>query len=320
MPHVYIGAIGRSVGEMIDLKDVSLGKIPIESRTRLLQEGFLHAEINKSGVVDAARQATESAIRQSHIRSTDIDFLIVSTESAWESLLPLMEGSDGTRYSKLRDEFLHTFIEGIGLTNATIFSNAFSACGNSYAAVSIACAFLRSGQYRNALLVNSDRLRREHYRANHSYLVSDISTATVITSTPSDIFISNHWSFTVNELIYFRREPNSQKKAIILAKAFRALRIMVSKVIKPIVSYDFIVLENYGETTVRIIAACLQVHRDKIVTPSRKLCGHAFSSDLFLSLEMLRRNTNRDEKILMISIGTSSIGVIEVELNRRSRS
>lgn len=318
MKNVSIGAIGRSNGVELSIRAQLKNSEVATNAEKLLREGYAFCEKASQGVVGLALEAAFDSLSSSQLTKADIDGVIVTTESFWEDNLPDMpKESHCAEHLRLRESFLQKIVSDGGFQNACVYANSFSACGNGLNALSIGRSFILSGAHDNIMIVNADRLQFEHQRNKGAHFISDIATATVVSKSPGRMAVARQWSVPCAALTKLRREVDQANRSMRLMLACRDLKIKLDRKIGLKFSdYKAVIFENYGRSTIEIISRCLHIPREMVLTPSRERYGHAFSSDLFLSLRVLgREDKYSGEPMLLISIGTSSFGVAEVVFN-----
>ncbi|MFI9204912.1 3-oxoacyl-ACP synthase [Streptomyces sp. NPDC053048] len=86
----------------------------------------------------------------------------------------------------LHGRMMETVMTGMGLADAAFMGITLNRCTNLLSAVHVADAFVRSGRYRNVLVVTTDRIADESVRMEKFALFSDGAASCVVAAEHSD--------------------------------------------------------------------------------------------------------------------------------------
>lgn len=304
-PGVAITGIGRS----------SLLHHPItefERQKGSVEEEYHLVSIADVGVCELAGSAALDLVKRHRIRPDKIEAVVFCTESIWEDQFPRTESERRPAHLRLRDELLATLFDGVGISNAAIYGNWLSACGNFTTSLTLARSLVLSGQHRNVLVLLADRLRPGATRVQPSRAVGDAATALFL-SRGHGFEITSILSRVEASLIRLRRSQDTHIQALGLGRSLKSLAAFLRVEHPDLDNFDYLVVENVCDAIKRSIGSAIGVTPARLLSPSRRTYGHAFSSDLALSLmTMESENLRRGSRVLLLNIGAISTGVIEL--------
>jgi 3-oxoacyl-[acyl-carrier-protein] synthase-3 len=311
---LFVHSIGTSSGLVRSLAELPAA----ESATQSLGvSGYEHFVESHAGVVEMAAAAIQDCLRQSATDPVGIEAVVISTESFWDcppELAPVERP-----YRGLRRGFIDVLHQN-GVVNAQVHGSWMSGCGNLGPALALARALAASPETGTVMIVTTDRCPTAQPRLQHGAagLFSDVATACLLDrERASGAFaIRRSVQVTSSGIVRSQHENNHLMTALELKKGLIALEARAKALTRrEFRSFQYVLTENLNPLFTLPFLELLGIERTTIHAPSRAAFGHAYSSDILLSLRMIADDPSvaPGTEILAIIASSWSLSAIVLE-------
>jgi len=305
----FLGAIGQSqqngrcISEMPGLHPNVAGA--------LRRNGYGFYVEDAGTLAEMSGRAAAASLDESGLRPDEVDYVLLSTESFTD---PARSQDEQSRTS-VRNELLDMLSDRLGLHRSVVVGTWMSGCGNLAPAVKLAEGLVRARSARNVLVIAADQLFAEQTRAANdgSILFSDLATACVVSTSPSAFeLVGAHLEFTA-PILQARLQGNSLRRI----RALRGALLRLDEQVRQATGWalrdlDLVVLDSFGDDLIDTVCHVTGARRDRMRVPAREPFGHAYASDLLLSLRMLHQSGElpRGSRIAAVSVAAWTLAAI----------
>ena len=286
---VYLCGISYDIGELCDI-----GAIRADGETEVAIEllqgrgvrGFSKLEGNLEEIM--LRKSLET-LNELCVQPSGIDSVIVVTESFGQ----LMDGSisrGDTEFRAMRNR-LFSSLSRIGINKKVFMCSTFGGSGNFLNAVFMIAPLVRTGQLRNVLMVCVDQNPPgvSRYMEESLAVAGDGVATCLLTSSPTiqaaplridyvgitPFMISEEWEHLGDAVLEMYRATKSAA-----ADCFEATNLQPR-------DFDWLVMNNYNETTSDIFSKLLGFDRARTFSYNLPRTGHIPACDILVNLKDL---------------------------------
>jgi 3-oxoacyl-[acyl-carrier-protein] synthase III len=287
-----------------------IGEIKGTDREVLLsleRDGFESFVENDASICDMAYEAARAAVDISEIAISDVDAVIIATESFIDA--GDIRDKSGREHVATRNGLINVALNRLKLKNAQVYGSWMSGCGNLGPTMTLARGLLLSRSSHCILVLAADRvgLHRSRLPPDRSFIFSDVACACVARSTGLGLKVVNVVTHTSTRLFNARVERDVLH---IIRELRTAIRELDQKILKTaglwLRDFDFVVTDSFGDRLLDAICTVAALERGRVLCPARKRYAHAFSADLLLSLGMLREVCSSERPLTIAAISVSS--------------
>jgi 3-oxoacyl-[acyl-carrier-protein] synthase III len=305
-------AIGNSRGS-----PVPLGELEDVDSDFLLQDGFSRVIRSDRDIVEMAVQAVSDSLSRTDIQASDVDAVVICTESFWDVDVRMLRELTLPEYDRLHEGFLRGIL-GTGVVDAQPYGNWLSGCGNFVATLGMAKSLVESGRHRNVLAVIADRHPPQTSRMmkNGSSVYSDVACAFVVGSGRSGFEIVSIVSHTDLPLLKAHDSGNSIAESQGLKAALGHFARKIKTVTgRPLRDYPFVVADNFHRFFLEFMSDPLEIEADRLLLPTKATIAHAYSVDGLMSAAHLFNTgqLKRGETLALLNIGMCTFGLAVLE-------
>ncbi|MEO1627466.1 MAG: hypothetical protein AAFV25_20110, partial [Bacteroidota bacterium] len=116
-----------------------------------------------------AQSAIRRSLEQSGLEAERIDLVIYCSAGPREAY-------------QVVNEKMGSLLKELSISNAELFGQCFAGCVSIFSAIKVANVLLRSGQYRNVLIVTTDKIAGEAVRFREFGIYSDSASCFLLSS------------------------------------------------------------------------------------------------------------------------------------------
>ena len=303
---VYMTALGYHLGDSYPISEIKELQINPEEEIleTLLEVGLQNYTRTSLSPIEMAKESIQVTLKKTSIHSRDIDALVYATSSFWQP-----SSSSTKEISRL--------IYELDLNNAYPIGVFFSDCSSMLTSIRLASNFIKTGEWRNVLVVSSDTISDDETRIipPKTSISSDAAASCILTSEKEEGF----------EVVYTTQQIDTAMPDIFTIKDMKEIKKYLKtydKVVKKIIDKtmkdvkmrpkDFkkIILINLNSSVSQTICNFLGVKIERVFQDNIPRFAHAFASDILINLcDFANHHTIQSGDFLfLMAMGTNTWG------------
>ena len=284
----------------------------------LVQDGFATFAEAQVSTAALAKQAMAGALSSSATDPVNVDAVMFSTESFWDTENPALPSYVGEPV-RLRHALLQGMAE-VGLSRAFPYANWLSACANLGSTLGLARSSILAGQHRRVMVVCADKVPPNMARMTGATVMSDLAAACVIGPERRGFELKAVIGGAAPAVAGFNAESNSPPE---LMKFMREMMLALKRLgadfervmQRPLNSFETIISGHFHPFTLRAMCDVLQVKSEDLLRNGRSKYAHAYASDNLLTLVALDAEGKfaPGQQIVLLNSGVWSWNFIVLE-------
>lgn len=292
---VYICGISYEIGELCDIGELRSDGETEESVALLRDQGIRAFSKLNCDLEETILRKSLDTLEALDLPPSDIDAVLIVTESFAE-----LFGGPATRgdtiFRTMRNRLFSSFSR-IGVNKKVFMCSTFGGSGNFLNAVFLATPLLRTGQLNNILMVCADlnppgvsRYMEESLAVAGDGVASCLLTSSFPTRSErlridyagiTPFVVSEEWEHLGDAVMEMYRTTKSAA-----ADCFEATNLQPG-------DYDWLVMNNYNETTSDIFLRLLGFDRKRTFLKNLARTGHIPACDALINLRDLNESHGR---------------------------
>lgn len=306
MPPAMLSGIATSTGRSLPIEEAARGPGDAAAIAALREDGFDRFVADERNTVNLLAEAMEKGLAHSHLMAEDVDAVVFSTESFWDTGLERYADVQ-PECRRLRDGLFEAMFR-LGLRNAYPYAGWMSSCANLGPALVLAKSLVETGQHARVLVAMADRQPPALGRLmdNGASVYSDLAVCCTVDQRESGYRIERVVSHASAVLATLRTPDAGPSFVLETNRAVKALgRKFRAGTGRGCDSYRLVLTNNYHPQSLKIIRDALGIDEAAVRRDTRADIAHGNASDPLVALDRLTRAgiVADDEEILLLSTG-----------------
>nr|MDZ8059833.1 3-oxoacyl-[acyl-carrier-protein] synthase III C-terminal domain-containing protein [Nostoc sp. EkiNYC01] len=301
----FLTGLGYKLGDFYPIDEIDELKERTEDELleTLLEVGLEKYTKLDLSPFDMARESIQSTLKNASINSNKIDALIYATSSFWNPSF-----SSTKEISRLINE--------CSLVNPYPIGLFFSECGNMQIAIRVASSLIKSKEFKNVLVVATDKVAYNQTRIVPPDLsiCSDAAASCIITSEIEEGFEVVHTTQYMNAAMADIDPNNFEQIEQYLNNAMNGIQQTIHKTMQSTMktSNDFkqVIMNNYNLSVTQTICKLGNFEYEQVFKENISRFAHAFACDTLINLADFsdKNQLNSGDLLLLLGTGPSTWG------------